>query len=181
MKKYIRRVALIILGCAISTTAHTQTQTQAQTPAQDLKPKIELTAALTEAHTIIGMQYFVVGTLAKICETTLNKPATYTKEMQNQWLGQNKKFIDALTRYQGALFADIDAKLGKEKLDEEKARFRQIIIAQGSNMVDQFMSRGEKPAQCAKAEHGFSIGYFDITPKFPLFAEAMALVQATAP
>jgi hypothetical protein len=173
MKTFIRCLALILL-------AHTTTAI-AQTPSPDLKPKIEITSALTEAHTIIGMQYFVVGTLAKTCETTLSKPATYTKEMQNQWLAQNKKFIDALTRYQGALFADIDAKFGREKLDAEKARFRQIVIAQGSNMVDQFMSRGEKPAQCAKAEQGFSIGYFDITPKFPLYTEAMALVAATTP
>ncbi len=148
--------------------------------AQDAKPKILITPALTEAHTIIGMQYFVVGTLAKACEATLNKPETYTKEIQNIWLAQNKKFIDALTRYQTALFADIAAREGKEKLAAEKSRYRQIIIAQGSMMADQFMSRGEKPVQCAKAEHGFSIGYFDITPQFPLYAEAMTLVQATA-
>jgi hypothetical protein len=177
MKKIICWRARAIVTVAISTAIAVSGST---VQAQDAKPKIQITPTLTEAHTIIGMQYFVVGTLAKTCEATLNKPETYTKEIQNNWLAQNKKFIDAVSRYQVALFADIETRNGKEKLAAEKSRYRQIVIAQGSTMAEQFMSRGEKPVQCAKAEHGFSIGYFDITPKFPLYAEALALVQATA-
>ena len=89
--------------------------------------------------------------------------------------------MDALTIYQGALFESIEAKFGKEKLEIEKVRVRQITINQGTAMVDQFMARGEKSILCVKVDQGLTSGYFDITPKFPLYPEAMALVQATMP
>lgn len=141
---------------------------------------VQISAALTEAHTIIGMQYFVVGTLAKECHTLLNKPESYVKETQTAWLGRNAKFIDALTKYQNALFAEIASKRGKDGLESDKKYYRDIVVAQGAAIVQQFFSKGDKLVQCQKAVDGLASAYFDITPQFPLYAEAMALVQATS-
>lgn len=137
-------------------------------------------ASLTEAHTIIGMQYFVVGTLAKECHTYLDKPDSFVKETQIAWLGRNAKFIDALTKYQATLFAEIESTYGKEKLEAEKLRYRDVVVAQGSAIVQQFFARGDKLAQCRKAAEGLASTYFDITPQFPLYAETLSLVQATS-
>ena len=164
----------------VATALVAATAALAQAPGAPSK-KIEISATSTEAMSIIGTQYFIAGTLAKNCAATLGKPETYTKETQNQWIKRNQKFIDALTLYQGALFEGIEAKFGEEKLESEKVRVRQITINQGTAIVDQFMARGEKSTLCAKVDQGLNDGYFDITPKFPLYPEAMALVQATAP
>lgn len=142
--------------------------------------RIQTSASLTEAHTIIGMQYFVVGTLAQECRYPLNKPESFVKETQTAWLGRNAQFVDALTRYQTALFSEVESKYGKDRLASEKSHYRDVVVAQGSAIVQQFFSKGDKLTQCQKALDGLASGYFDITPQFPLYAEAMALVQATS-
>ncbi len=76
------------------------------------------------------------------------------------------------------MFEGIEAKFGKEKLESERVQVRQITINQGTAMVDQFIARGEKSALCAKVDQGLTSGYFDITPKFPLYPKAMVLVDA---
>jgi hypothetical protein len=142
--------------------------------------KIQTSPSLTEAHTIIGMQYFVVGTLAKECQTLLNKSDAFVKETQSAWLSRNTKFVDALTKYQTLLFVEIESKFGKDKLASEKMRYRDIVVAQGTAIVRQFFAKGDKLSQCQKAAEAMTSTYFDITPRFPLYSEALKLVEATS-
>jgi hypothetical protein len=141
---------------------------------------IPITNELTEAHTAIGLQYFIVGRIASTCQKPLGKPESFARDTLDAWARANQPYVNALTKYQAALHVHIEAKKGREGLSAELTRYREIVQRQGTALVAQAFGGRDPGTACPQFERLISEGRFNIGPAFPLYAEVSKLLQAVS-
>jgi len=123
------------------------------------------------------MQYFVVGRIAAICQKPLQKPESFARDTLNAWAEANQPYVQALTKYQAALHAHIEAERGREGLSNELARYREIIQRQGAALVSQAFSGRDPASACLQFDRLMTDGSFNIGPSFPMHAEVRKLLE----
>lgn len=146
--------------------------------AQFSAPSIEINTKLTEALSAIEIQSLLVENIARKCQSTLNKQASFPTEVHDAWKNRNRQYLEAKSKYQNAIFSKILSQKGHDELESSKIRHNKVVTAQASSLQDHFFTLGDKEAVCKRFDIGLESGYFDFTPNHHLFQEINALLKA---